>query len=390
MGSYSATLLARRGHCVVVLERKSSPREAVCCTGIVSEECLAEFNIDPSLAYRHPGEATVYSPNGRALDIHRSTPQAAVLDRPAFNSFMAERSMKAGAEYWLNAKATDLRVSPEGVAVTVERGSHPETVLSKTMILSTGSDQTMVRNLNMRSSSRVVAGVQAEVETDSERVEIFTGRHVAPGYFAWLVPTSPHRGLAGLLVAREPKKRLEEFLEFLLRQGKIGAIIAASSSAPLPLSHLRCTYGDRFLVTGTAAGLVKPTTGGGIYFGMISAEIAAEVLGDALARGDFSASSLSRYETLWKQKLGRELKMGAFARRVFGTLSDSSLDALFVRAKASGVIDALLSSPDLTFDWHGKVVDNLLRTGSLTKLIKGVVLPLGRRSQKDRVDKRRF
>ena len=41
------------------------------------------------------------------------------------------------------------------------------------------------------------------------------------------------------------------------------------------------TYADRVLAVGDAAGLVKPTTGGGIYYSVVSGEIAAEVLGDA-------------------------------------------------------------------------------------------------------------
>jgi flavin-dependent dehydrogenase len=38
----------------------------------------------------------------------------------------------------------------------------------------------------------------------------------------------------------------------------------------LPLGSVKRTYADRVLAVGDAAGLVKPTTGGGIYYSVVS------------------------------------------------------------------------------------------------------------------------
>ena len=43
VGSYVAHGLAKQGHRVVVLERRSAVGDAVCCTGIVSRECFDRF-----------------------------------------------------------------------------------------------------------------------------------------------------------------------------------------------------------------------------------------------------------------------------------------------------------------------------------------------------------
>ena len=64
----------------------------------------------------------------------------------------------------------------------------------------------------------------------------------------------------------------------------------------LPLGPIDRTYGDRLLVLGDAAGLVKPTTGGGIYYSLLSARIAAEVLGPALTSDALGADTLAAYE----------------------------------------------------------------------------------------------
>ena len=83
------------------------------------------------------------------------------------------------------------------------------------------------------------------------------------------------------------------------------------------------------MVVGDAAGQVKPTSGGGIYYGLLCADIAADTLHRALQEGDFSAGMLSRYERKWKKRLGRELKIGYWARRMFERLSDGQIDRIF-------------------------------------------------------------
>jgi len=55
------------------------------------------------------------------------------------------------------------------------------------------------------------------------------------------------------------------------------------------------SYSDRVIAVGEAAGLVKTSTGGGIYYGLISAERASNVIKEAFQKKDFSAKSLYKY-----------------------------------------------------------------------------------------------
>src|SRR5260221_4283884 len=64
----------------------------------------------------------------------------------------------------------------------------------------------------------------------------------------------------------------------------------------LPLGAVGRTYGDRMLAIGDAAGLVKPTTGGGIHYSIVSAALAADVAVDALAADRLGPASLSAYQ----------------------------------------------------------------------------------------------
>ena len=124
----------------------------------------------------------------------------------------------------------------------------------------------------------------------------------------------------------------------------------------IPLKPPARTYGERMIAVGDAAGQVKPTSGGGIYYGLLGAEIAAETLHRALAEDDLSAKRLARYERAWRKKLGRELRTGYWARKLFERLSDRQIDRLFEIIKAGGIDEALLKAEDVSFDWHGRTI----------------------------------
>ena len=88
-GSYAAYKLAERGHRVMVLERKRRVGEAVCCTGIIGQECVNSFAIENRVILRQVNSARLFSPSGNQLSLRREKPQACILDRAAFDIALA-------------------------------------------------------------------------------------------------------------------------------------------------------------------------------------------------------------------------------------------------------------------------------------------------------------
>jgi digeranylgeranylglycerophospholipid reductase len=123
-------------------------------------------------------------------------------------------------------------------------------------------------------------------------------------------------------------------------------------------------------VVGDAAGQVKPTTGGGIYFGHLGAQIAADVLDQALKNDDLSAEQLSRYQERWKARMGKELSRGYRTRWLYNKLNDHQIDAILAALDASGMAQALLNSGSFSFDWHSKPILTILRQSSAYPLLK--------------------
>ena len=106
----------------------------------------------------------------------------------------------------------------------------------------------------------------------------------------------------------------------------------------LPLASLGRTYDTRLLAVGDAAGLVKPTTGGGIHYSILSAALAADVAADALARDRLDAETLSRYERAWRAELGEELEAQHALRDIAAKLSDETIDSFFEIAHTDGIM----------------------------------------------------
>jgi len=183
---------------------------------------------------------------------------------------------------------------------------------------------------------------------------------VAPGFFSWLVPTSPGRALVGLLSRKKAPTRLTGFIQQLRQDGKINEVVDETAKWGIPLRSLKHTYQDRMLVVGDAAGQVKPTTGGGIYYSLLASEAASQVLSEALADDDLSSGNLSRYQSRWRELLADEMEVGYSARRLYEFLSDQQIGSLVKRAGANGFNSELVDASEGTFDWHSKMIGQIM------------------------------
>jgi digeranylgeranylglycerophospholipid reductase len=355
-GSHVGGELARRGHRVAVLEQHDAIGKKAACAGIVGRDCVERFPVSRQAVAREARGARFFSPSGASFPLRKDSAQAYILDRQAFDEAMAANAQKLGAEYLLSTRARGIAIDGDTAHVDVEAGGQTSLFESKVVVVASGFGSGLPDSLGLGKFGDFVMGAQAEVETKMEEVEVYLGSRFAPGFFAWLVPTHPGRGLAGLLARRDTKAYIEAFLRHLKYQGKIASPQAPFRFGGIPLKPLRHTSGKRVVVVGDAAGQVKPTTGGGIYYGLLCADIAVDVLDRAMAGNDLSARTLSEYEKRWKKLLARELRIGHWARRAFERISDRRIERLFHMVQDSPATASLLNAPDFSFDWHSRLI----------------------------------
>jgi digeranylgeranylglycerophospholipid reductase len=382
VGSQVAFRLADMGYDTVILEKKEKFTNPICCTGIVSRECVEKYSIPDSVIYHWANGATLYSPNLTPLRVLRDEPQAAILDRPALNTFFSKRAKSAGVKIYNQCEVRKIQTDKKSAVVDlIDNGEH-RSIQARSVVIAAGFGSWLIDGLGLEGAGDFVMGAQAEVEVrDIEEIEIYFGRKIAPMFFAWLVPTRANKALVGVLTRRNPPAYLRNLLSRLKVEGKIVSDNVPFAYGGVPLKPLPKTFTDRVIVVGTTAGQVKPLTGGGIYFGLLCADIAANTLGKCLTTDTLSADGLSAYQRAWKRLLGRELRTASWARRIFERLDDRRLNRVFSLMESSGLIGELSKSKELSFDWHADVISRVINHRLLMKVFQSMKLPFHLRSR---------
>jgi flavin-dependent dehydrogenase len=129
---------------------------------------------------------------------------------------------------------------------------------------------------------------------------------------------------------------------------------------PIPVGGaVNRTYADNVMAVGDAASQVKPTTGGGIVFGLACGRIAGETAAAAVGGNDFSAQRLSEYERSWRRLIGFDLRAMSYLRRLMYRLPDRNLNHIFDIASDLGAEEILNRGSDI--DFQGRTLLGLAR-----------------------------
>jgi flavin-dependent dehydrogenase len=301
------------------------------------------------------------APAGHAFEYTTVGTEAVVIDRMAFDSELARRAALAGAIVAKGRRVTALDTTGDAVQVTFADG---ETLAARAAILACGANYAFQRRLGFGMPSTFLQSAQMELPADRlGEVEIHFGSEIAPKGFAWAVPVQRPSGTFARIGVMAEGDAGAYFSRMLARVRDRWAMAAPDLAIPrrrvLPLGSVRRTYADRVLAVGDAAGLVKPTTGGGIYYSVVSGEIAGEVLNTQLAAGDLSAAALRDYERRWRGRFQSEFNAQLALRFVAQRMRDTDIDALFHLANTDGILSIVRKTA--RFNKHRDFILALLR-----------------------------
>jgi flavin-dependent dehydrogenase len=104
---------------------------------------------------------------------------------------------------------------------------------------------------------------------------------------------------------------------------------------------------------------VKPTSGGGIYPGLVCANFCSSVAIEALEKNNFSSQLLKNYHKLFTKEIGRELKMGMKFRSIFKRLSDKQFDKYITRFQNPKIVEIINNYGDI--DYPSILVKHLIK-----------------------------
>jgi geranylgeranyl reductase family protein len=371
-GLNAAGRLGESGLKVLVLEKKSAIGEHVICTGIVGKDAFKRFSLSKDSILKEIKKIKIVSPFMNYLNYEHPASFAYIVDRKKFDGYLGERAQSKGVKIELNSKVEDISINKNSVEVITKRnGKYKEKYLAQLVIIATGVNYKLHKKLGLGFPNDFLKGIQAELNIkEGDYTHVFIGRDVASGAFAWVVPIREEVVRIGLMTESNPKECFGRLIKkFFPNKAKI-LKKERIQFKPIAQGLISKTFGERVLTVGEAAGQVKTTTGGGIYYGLLCSEFASQVILKKFTEGNFSAKALSEYEKLWKRALKKEILIGYFARKLCGKLNDNQIENLFRMIQNNGILPLVKNKGD--FDWHSELLLAFLRKLSfrLIKIIK--------------------
>ncbi|MGA3404512.1 MAG: NAD(P)/FAD-dependent oxidoreductase [Candidatus Bathyarchaeia archaeon] len=384
-GASSALAATADGVSVGIFEEHAEIGYPSHCSGHVGIEAFKQYapQLPRKLIENEIKGAVLNAPNGERLILRRSTPITWVINRPEFDQYLASLASKSGATLNLNSRIDGIRRADDLIRLRMRDAE----VSCKMVIDAGGCGAPMSRYTDIFRQNRrqFVNSAQVHVEhitdVDSDFVELYFGQQFAPGFFGWIIPRKDGSAKVGLAAAARSNIRLclERFLKKhpvvspKLRNAKY---VTTPRYHPIPVNGAReRTYSDAFLAVGDAASQVKPTTGGGIVFGLACGRLAGQTAAKAILNGNTSSSFLKTYEDSWRRLLGFDLKVMALLRRLLYGMPDRHLNRIIGMSNELRTDKVLGKTSDI--DFQGRALLSLARDPRLlVTLLSASVLSL--------------
>lgn len=359
IGIYASLKLAAEGLRVLVVEEDAQIGKPRFCTGLISQEAFEEFHLPNKAIENEFRSFCVFSPSGLKLHLKDKTSIYAT-DRTVFDQSLYRLAKDAGVEFLLKCRCGMLKINNDGIEARVVFEERETIISSAVGILATGVKYALHKDVGFSLPPNFLDSSQAQVDGESGReIEIYLGNIVAPHSFAWVVPLKKNQLRIGLGTHRNSPIFLKSLLKKLRSQGRLKGGDFNIKRRLIPLGTIKNTYTDRILAVGDAAGQVKPTTGGGIYFGLLCADLAAKTVISAFKKNNFSKDFLRRYEVGWRKSIEFDLTMGLYLRKLVAKIDDAQMEELFGLCSQDSIRELIEKYWD--FNHHGKFINKLIK-----------------------------
>jgi len=333
-GATAAKCLAEKGVKVALIDKKEFPRDKSCGGGLPTR-VLKRFpytvDLIDSISY---GSITYSSSLRYKFRILRDKPLIATVVRKDFDYGLVKIAIAKGVDFIVDNTVKDIQVEKNKSNVIFEDGKKLESklIIGADGVRSVVADKS---KLAKKTDGNCLCIIEEQLmnEKDIEKyfsdkriVHIFIKTKGISGY-GWVFPKRKYVNIGigefetGINNKKPRSNLIEVFDNYIdiLKDKKIlpkNFKIKNRQGGILPIFPLEKTYSERILLCGDAAGFINPITGEGIYYAMVSGQLAADISIKALKNNDFSEKSLSKYQKKWQNDFGKDLKiLGKFNKQ---------------------------------------------------------------------------
>ncbi|MEM0215623.1 MAG: NAD(P)/FAD-dependent oxidoreductase [Archaeoglobaceae archaeon] len=339
-GSMAAKTAAEKGLNVLLIEKRQEIGTPVRCAEGISKESLKRFvEIDKKWIAAEVIGAKIYTPDGTEVVMAEEmagNEVGFVLERKIFDRHLARLAAKAGAEVVVKTTALGFERTQNGLRVKLRRLGEEWEVETKLLIGADGVESKIgrmagiIKTLKISEIESCAQYLMSGLDIDENYTYFYLGNELAPGGYAWIFPKGDRSANVGIgvlpsLAKMAAKHYLDRFIEKAGIKGKIVEFVAGA----VPVyGEIDTAVADNIMLCGDAAYHSDPITGGGIANALSAGYHAGLVASEAVARKDFSASFLKRYDELWKADFGWKLRRNKKLQEFFLKLDDSTLNSL--------------------------------------------------------------
>ena len=327
-GATAALRLARAGVRVIVVERYALPRQKPCGGGI-STRVLTRFPWlrEPlSRIPTHPVSSLyLEGPSGGVFRMHSNGPAVILIRRIEFDYLLASLARNAGARIMDATAIAQAHQDAHGVTLRTRDGRE---LRAPMVIAADGVNSVIARRLGLNPGwppGRLALDMMEETPNslltaaEPETLSVFYGYGGAHGY-AYIFPKREHVnvGIGYVLpyfkaqIDLAPYDLQRTFVGDLRTRGLMSGDSQRRHFTPflIPIGGpLRRTASGRVLLAGDAGGFVNGFSAEGIYYAMVTGDLAADAVLAAQRAGVVQpATARRRYVRAWKQEIGAELR----------------------------------------------------------------------------------
>lgn len=332
-GCRAAGLIAGSGYRVMVAEEHRDIGKPMQCAGLVSPRTLKTAGISRDIVLNEVHGAFIHSPGGEKLVFRGKKTYALVIDRSAFDRGLAESARESGAEILTGVRLEVQGSNSEKVHVVLKSRKKEISAAARLLIGADGANSQAARLISVSRPAEVIRMYAVEVEMkcrDKDMVHIFLGRNTAPGWFGWVIPVSSGHARAGIGLSGSGMNPAFYFKKLVESYPGIfkGMKVIRHTGGAVPIGFPSRIYGDKIMLVGDAACQTKPISGGGLFLGLLGAELCSRVASKALSRENFSVEDLTEYQSLWEKKMGKEIKNALWHRNIFLNMTDHEMNTV--------------------------------------------------------------
>lgn len=357
IGSRAATLLSERGLKVIVLEEHKEIGRPFQCAGLVNPSAMDAVKLNHTIL-KEIHSAKMHSPSGVSIQIGQPHKiRTYTVCRKKFDQAVAKQAIDSGAHISLNSKPNDVTITDSCVQISAILDGREVNLSSKLLIGADGAHSWTRRKFRMGRPKELMVGYQVEVtgyETEDGVLEMYTGDDIAPGFFSWVIPTGFGTHRIGMWSKAELQngKSSEEMLHYLMKESKwanrfSNCAIVAQYCGPVPSGMVKKPFKDRVILLGDAAGMAKPTTGGGIGPGFEQIQEIIDPLVNAINQDKLSEKNLKKICKHWYKMKGEQDTARKLRNLLVSDLSDTELDKHFTEFSKPEVIELINKVADI-------------------------------------------